>query len=176
MIGQEISCHRSSNQMHSLTWGKGAWSFRWFSRSWSCLLVFFFFCQHERQMAKEETVTLTDKLDQDWKNMRNLISLKVKLSLKPCCFYYFSKTVVNRITFNILECGSEIRLTRKQLRISILFCVLSTMPLRRILLCWNRHKKHNKVSDDCFAVHKQPFSWLFYLYCRHQTLKRLFPK
>lgn len=32
--------------------------------------------KHERQMAKEETVTLTDKLDQDWKNMRNLISLK----------------------------------------------------------------------------------------------------
>ncbi|RMX61455.1 hypothetical protein pdam_00003532 [Pocillopora damicornis] len=32
--------------------------------------------KHERQMAKEETITLTDKLDQDWKNVKNLISLK----------------------------------------------------------------------------------------------------
>lgn len=32
--------------------------------------------KHERQMAKEETITLTDKLDQDWRNVKNLISLK----------------------------------------------------------------------------------------------------
>ncbi|KAL9983530.1 hypothetical protein ACROYT_G005716 [Oculina patagonica] len=30
--------------------------------------------KHERQMAKEETVTLTDKLDKDWKNIQNLVS------------------------------------------------------------------------------------------------------
>ena len=28
-------------------------------------------------MAKEETVTLTDKLDKDWKNVQNLVSQKV---------------------------------------------------------------------------------------------------
>lgn len=32
--------------------------------------------KHERQMAKEETVNLTDKLDQDWKSLRNLMSKK----------------------------------------------------------------------------------------------------
>ncbi|KAM7449136.1 nucleolar complex protein 14 [Porites harrisoni] len=32
--------------------------------------------KHERQMAKEETVNLTDKLDQDWKSLRNLMSNK----------------------------------------------------------------------------------------------------
>ena len=33
-------------------------------------------------MAKEETVSLTDKLDKDWKNIKNLVvvSQKVKLS------------------------------------------------------------------------------------------------
>ncbi|CAH3155335.1 unnamed protein product [Porites evermanni] len=30
--------------------------------------------KHERQMAKEETVNLTDKLDQDWKSLQNLMS------------------------------------------------------------------------------------------------------
>lgn len=36
--------------------------------------------QYERQMAKEETVTLTDKLDKDWKSISmNLISQKVKV-------------------------------------------------------------------------------------------------
>ena len=37
------------------------------------------FVQHERQMAKEETVNLTDKLDQDWKSLRNLMSNKVRM-------------------------------------------------------------------------------------------------
>jgi len=32
--------------------------------------------KHERQMAKEETVSLTDKLDKDWKSVKNLISQK----------------------------------------------------------------------------------------------------
>lgn len=32
--------------------------------------------KHERQMAKEETVNLTDKLDQDWKSLQNLMSKK----------------------------------------------------------------------------------------------------
>ncbi|XP_020623752.1 nucleolar protein 14-like [Orbicella faveolata] len=30
--------------------------------------------KHERQMAKEETVTLRDKLDKDWKKIQNLVS------------------------------------------------------------------------------------------------------
>ena len=37
------------------------------------------FGQHERQMAKEETVNLTDKLDQDWKSLQNLMSRKVSM-------------------------------------------------------------------------------------------------
>ena len=64
-------------------------------------------------------------------------------------------TVVNSITFSMLEWDFNIRLNG---RISVYllfkshFCVISAMLLRRILLCQKRHKVFKKVTDVSFST------------------------
>ena len=64
-------------------------------------------------------------------------------------------TVVNSITFSMLEWDFNIRLNGR-ISIDLLFkshfCVISTMLLRRILLCQKRHKVFKKVTDVSFST------------------------
>lgn len=64
-------------------------------------------------------------------------------------------TVVNSITFSMLEWDFKIRLNGR-ISIDLLFkshfCVISAMLLRRILLCQKRHKVFKKVTDVSFST------------------------
>ena len=64
-------------------------------------------------------------------------------------------TVVNSITFSMLEWDFNIRLNER-ISIDLLFkshfCVISAMLLRRILLCQKRHKVFKKVTDVSFST------------------------
>ena len=67
----------------------------------------------------------------------------------------FNDTVVNSITFSMLEWDLNIRLNER-ISIDLLFkshfCVISAMLLRRILLCQKRHKVFKKVTDVSFST------------------------
>ena len=63
--------------------------------------------QHERQMAKEETVNLTDKLDQDWKSLRNLMSNKVRMYLAMLNSYWIVTFVLCTVCFQWVFSKSE---------------------------------------------------------------------
>ena len=64
-------------------------------------------------------------------------------------------TVVNSITFSMLEWDFNIRLNGR-ISVDLLFkshfCVISAMLLRRILLCQKRHKVFKKVTDVSFST------------------------
>lgn len=64
-------------------------------------------------------------------------------------------TVVNSITFSMLEWDFNIRLNGR-ISVDLLFkshfCVISAMLLRRILLCQKRHKVSKKVTDVPFST------------------------
>ena len=64
-------------------------------------------------------------------------------------------TVVNSITFSMLEWDFNIRLNGR-ISVDLLFkshfCVISAMLLRRILQCQKRHKVFKKVTDVSFST------------------------
>ena len=73
-------------------------------------------------------------------------------------------TVVNSITFSMLEWDFNIRLNGR-ISVDLLFKshfrVISAMLLRRILLCQKRHKLFKKVTGVSFSTkgfHKRLFS------------------
>ena len=60
--------------------------------------VFVYFIQHERQMEKEETVQMTEELDEQWKSLHLLMSKnkkKVSYSLFIYSGYFFSISCYN---------------------------------------------------------------------------------
>ena len=67
----------------------------------------------------------------------------------------FNDTVVNSITFSMLEWDFNIRLNGR-ISVDLLFkshfCVIPAMLLRRILLCQKRHKVFKKVTDVSFST------------------------
>ena len=70
-------------------------------------------------------------------------------------FKRVNDTVVNSITFSMLEWDFNIRLNGR-ISVDLLFkshfCVISAMLLRRILLCQKRHKVFKKVTDVSFST------------------------
>ena len=75
-------------------------------------------------MAKEETITLTDKLDQDWRNVKNLISLKVnpKLEILLPLFNPLHSNVIMHILHTVLYIFPKVLTRRMCLLVKSFFC------------------------------------------------------